>query len=239
MLIVFYAKDLYQLVIQNYYLWMEKRRSEFAVGVIMLNFPDKKYNIIYVDPAWEYDLTGVDSCTNGKYLRGTAKQHYDTMSMKELLDLPIQKISDKNCHLYLWYTNSFVREAHQLCEKWGFNYKQTLTWVKTYPNGKIITGAGFYFRGCTEHLIFATKGKLPRGDKTLKNLVISSRGEHSKKPNIFRDLIVKQSGDLPRIELFARTKIHGWDVWGDDPKLQNKPMEAFSHQLINKELLVD
>jgi len=195
-----------------------------------MNFPDKKYGIIYIDPAWEYEQTGV---------QGSAKNHYDTMSMKELLDLPISKIADKNCHLYLWYSNSFVREAHQLCEKWGFNYKQTLTWVKTYSNGKIITGAGFYFRGCTEHILFATKGKLPRGDKTLKNLVISSRGEHSKKPNIFRDLIVKQSGDLPRIEIFARTKVHGWDVIGNDEKLENIPLEVFSHQLINKELLLD
>ena len=194
----------------------------------MLNFPDKKYNIIYADPAWEYDLTGVDSCTNGKYLRGTAKQHYDTMSMKELLDLPIQKISDKNCHLYLWYTNSFVREAHQLCEKWGFNYKQTLTWVKTYSNGKMVLGTGYYFRGCTEHILFATKGKLPRGDKTLRNLVIYPRGEHSEKPNIFRDLIVKQSGDLPRIEIFGRTIVNGWDVIGNDEKLQNQPLEVFS-----------
>ena len=143
--------------------------------------------------------------------------------------MPISKIADKNCHLYLWYTNSFVREAHQLCEKWGFNYKQTLTWVKTFSNGKIITnGVGFYFRGCTEHILFATKGKLPRGDKTLKNLVIYPRGEHSEKPNIFRDLIVKQSGDLPRIEIFGRRIIHGWDVIGNDEKLENKPLEVFS-----------
>ena len=185
----------------------------------MLNFPDKKYQIIYADPSWNYDEA---------WGNGSAKHHYESMSMKELLELPISKIADKNCHLYLWYTNSFVREAHQLCDAWGFNYKQTLTWVKTYSNGKIILGTGYYFRGCTEHILFATKGKLPRGDKSLKNLVIHPRGEHSEKPNIFRDLIIKQSGDLPRIELFARTKIHGWDVWGDDPKLQNKPLEVFS-----------
>jgi len=183
-----------------------------------VKFPDKKYGIIYIDPAWSYDEN---------WGNGSTKHHYESMSMQELLDLPVQKIADDNCHLYLWYTNSFVREAHQLCEKWGFNYKQTLTWVKTYSNGKMVLGTGYYFRGCTEHILFATKGKLPRGDKTLRNLVIYPRGEHSEKPNIFRDLIVKQSGDLPRIELFARQKIPKWDCWGNDEKLQNQPLEAF------------
>ena len=183
-----------------------------------MKFPDKKYGIIYIDPAWSYDEN---------WGNGSAKHHYESMSMQELLDFPVQKIADDNCHLYLWYTNSFVREAHQLCEKWGFNYKQTLTWVKTYSNGKMVLGTGYYFRGCTEHILFATKGKLPRGDKTLRNLVIYPRGEHSEKPNIFRDLIIKQSGDLPRIELFARQKIPKWDCWGNDEKLQNQPLEAF------------
>ena len=139
-----------------------------------MNFPDKKYGIIYIDPAWQYDNVGSDGTARSMNLlkqkdQAGNKNHYESMSMEELLDLPISKIADKNCHLYLWYTNSFVREAHQLCEKWEFNYKQTLTWVKTFSNGKIITnGVGFYFRGCTEHILFATKGKLPRGDKTLK-----------------------------------------------------------------------
>jgi len=185
----------------------------------VLSLPDKKYGIIYIDPAWNYD----ESWGNG-----SAKHHYDSMSMTELLALHIQKIAETNCHLYLWYTNSFVKEAHQLCDAWGFNYKQTLTWVKTYSNGKIITGTGYYFRGCTEHILFATKGKLPRCDKSLKNLVIFPRGEHSEKPNIFRDLIVKQSGDLPRIEIFGRKIVHGWDVIGNDEKLQNEPLEEFT-----------
>ena len=184
-----------------------------------MKFPDKKYNILYIDPPWNYEEN---------WGNGSVKHHYDSMSMKELLDLPVSKIADKNCHLYLWYTNSFVREAHQLSEKWGFNYKQTLTWIKTYSNGKIITGTGYYFRGCTEHLLFATKGKLPRCDKSLKNLVIFPRGKHSEKPNIFRDLIIKQSGNLPRIEIFARQKIPNWDYFGNDEKLENKPLESYN-----------
>jgi N6-adenosine-specific RNA methylase IME4 len=193
-----------------------------------LEFPDKKYNIIYADPPWKYDEN---------WGNGVAEHNYNVLPFNEIKKLPIQKITDKNCHLYLWYTNSFVKEAHELCEAWGFKYKQTLTWVKLYSNNKLQTGMGYYFRGTTEHILFGVKGKLPRLRKDLINLIETKGhavyeknlhfGEHSKKPNKFRDIIVKHSGDLPRIELFARTKIHGWDVWGNDQKLQNQPLENF------------
>mgnify|MGYP000773360492 FL=1 len=40
--------------------------------------------------------------------------------------------------------------------------------------------------------------------------------EHSKKPAVVREKIVELVGDLPRIELFAREKTKGWDVWGNE-----------------------
>ena len=42
------------------------------------------------------------------------------------------------------------------------------------------------------------------------------RLRHSEKPQMFRDLIIEVAGDLPRIELFARQKTEGWDVWGNE-----------------------
>ena len=85
-------------------------------------------------------------------------------------------------------------------------------------------GLGYYFRGSTEHILFAVKGKLPRLRKDIKNVVeteghavyeVNSR-KHSEKPAIFRDIIVAHSGDLPRVELFARHKVDGWDSWGEE-----------------------
>ena len=37
---------------------------------------------------------------------------------------------------------------------------------------------------------------------------------HSRKPSIFRDLIVELLGDRSRLELFAREAWPGWDAWG-------------------------
>jgi len=178
-------------------------------------FPDKKYNIIYADPPWSY---------KEDWGNGAVHHHYKTMNKKDIESLPVQEISDDNCHLYLWYTNSHVREAHKICDAWGFKYKQTLTWVKQYSNLRLEMGLGYYFRGCTEHILFAVKGKLPRIRKDLKNLIatdgqavfeVNSR-KHSEKPQTFRNLIVDHSGNLPRIELFARQKTDGWDAWGNE-----------------------
>ena len=45
---------------------------------------------------------------------------------------------------------------------------------------------------------------------------MSERREHSRKPDRIRADIVKLMGDVPRIELFARQKFDGWDVWGNE-----------------------
>ena len=78
-------------------------------------------------------------------------------------------------------------------------------------------GMGYYFRGCTEHIIFGVKGKMKIQNKNTRNFFSSIRPDnHSEKPIGTRDLIVSSSGDLPRIELFARQRTEGWDVWGNE-----------------------
>ena len=37
-----------------------------------------------------------------------------------------------------------------------------------------------------------------------------------------REIIVSASGDLPRIELFARQTAEGWDSWGDEVGILDK-----------------
>ena len=108
-----------------------------------MNLPNKKYNIIYSDPPWSY---------KENWGNGSVHHHYESMNIDSLKSLSVSDLADKNCHLYLWYTNSFVREAHELCDAWGFNYKQTLTWVKLYKSLKKEMGLGYYFRGATEHI---------------------------------------------------------------------------------------
>ena len=167
----------------------------------------QKYNIIYADPPWRY---------NENWGNGCVKHHYETMTFEDIKNMDIKGMSEDNCHLYLWVTNPFLQEGFELLKKWGFKYKQTITWIKTYKSGDPIMGLGYYFRVCTEHCLFAVKGKLPRIKKDMKNIIISPQRKHSQKPDEFRDIIIRHSGDLPRIELFARERTKGWDVWGNE-----------------------
>lgn len=177
----------------------------------MIPFPNKKYNIIYADPPWKYK----ESWGNG------SNEHtYPSMTIDQICSMPVKKICNEESHLYLWVTNPFLKEGLDVCDAWGFEYKTLITWVKTYKDGTPEMGMGYYFRGCTEHIVFGVRGKMKCQNKTTRNMVTEVNPKlHSKKPHCFRDMIVKSSGDLPRIELFARDKnifSQGWDVWGNE-----------------------
>lgn len=77
-------------------------------------------------------------------------------------------------------------------------------------------GLGFWTRANAEICIIATKGKPKRQSKKVHQVIISAIEEHSKKPDETRERIVELIGDLPRIELFARQKVDGWDSWGNE-----------------------
>lgn len=188
-----------------------------------MKFPDKKYKIIYADPPWEY---------NDKALAGNrgAGCKYDVMSIDDICNLPVKEISDKDSILMMWTTWPKIVEGHanKVIESWGFTPKTcAFVWVKRYTNGKLFKGMGRWTRANTEFILLATKGKPQRIDAGIEQVIESIPKEHSQKPDIFRTKILQLCGDLPRIELFARTKIHGWDVWGNDEKLELEPLEKF------------
>lgn len=173
-----------------------------------------RYKTIYADPPWM-------ESGGGKIKRG-ADKHYPLMKTKDILSLPVRSIADpEGCHLYLWATNNFLKDAFAVMEAWGFRYITIITWFK---NGA--PGLGQYFRGNTEQCLFGSMGTLPY--KTLDGKraqgvtgFIAPRQEHSKKPDAMRAMINIVSYE-PRIELFAREVHTGWDVWGNDAKVQNE-----------------
>lgn len=183
----------------------------------IIPFPDKKYNIIYADPPWSY----ADKRDKHPRICGGALSHYNTISMEDLKKLPIQSITEDNCYLFMWATFPNLQEALDLMKSWGFKYKTLgFSWIKTNKkNGKPFFGIGYYMKSNCEVCLMGLKGKPFKVSNYISSVLIEPREEHSKKPNIARDRIVEFCGDVPRIELFARQKIDGWDVWGDDPQL--------------------
>jgi len=182
-----------------------------------------RYQIIYADPPWKY---------RENWGNGTNEHTYKTMPVEEIKSLPIKDIVSDAAHLYLWVTNPFLSEGLEICKEWGFEYKTLITWIKTYTDGSPEMGMGYYFRGCTEHIIFGTRGKMKTTAKTYRNMfhLVNPRYAsklHSSKPSELRDWIVEWSGNLPRIELFAREKVEGWDCWGNEVDIDESNMDAF------------
>ena len=176
------------------------------------NLPDKKYNIIYADPPWEYRQSGSKTSS-----RGMAKQFYKTMNIEEIKALPVDKIADDECWLFLWCTYPQLPEGISILKAWGFRYINcAFTWIKRTVNDKDHVGMGYYTRANPELVLLGMKGKPKPQSHSVRNIVYSQIGPHSKKPDIIRNHIVELAGDLPRIELFARQELVGWDHWGDE-----------------------
>ena len=174
----------------------------------------KKYNIIYADPPWKYN-----SRANHKTrFRGGACGHYALMSMDEIKKIPIPKITADNCALFMWCTFPYLADQIKLFEHWNFKYKTVgFTWVKlNKKNKKPFFGVGYYAKSNAEICLLGIKGKMKPVNNTVSSVIISPRREHSRKPDEARDRIVELFGDIPRIELFSRTKSIGWDIHGDD-----------------------
>ena len=113
-----------------------------------------KYRIIYCDPPWAYqDKLGFHG--------GGAESHYPTMSMEELKKLPVNKIADENCALFIWVTMPLLQEGLETIKAWGFEYKTcAFCWIKTNPtNAGTFIGIGRWVQGNAELCLLATKGK--------------------------------------------------------------------------------
>ena len=174
----------------------------------------KKYQIIYADPPWQYKVWS----KKGK--GRSAESHYKTMNIEDIIDLKdfIDKISDRNCILFIWVTYPCLKEGLKVIEEWGFQYKTCgFTWVKrNKKNNSWFWGMGYWTRANSEMCLIGTKGKVKRISRKVHQIIDTPIEEHSKKPSIVRDKIIELVGDLPKIELFAREKVVGWDSWGDE-----------------------
>lgn len=180
---------------------------------------NKKYGVIYADPAWKY--------ADGKGSRGV-ENHYDCMSLTDICELPVSDIAADDCALFLWATNPLLAEALQVIKSWGFTYKSVaFQWVKYNKKSNTpFMGMGRWTRGNSEPCLLATRGKPHRVDAGVRQLLETfeeeevlqaRRGEHSAKPEEARIRIEQLMGpDLAKVELFSRVNIPGWDFWGNE-----------------------
>tara|TARA_Y100000114_G_C11703848_1_gene299859 strand:- start:181 stop:714 length:534 start_codon:yes stop_codon:yes gene_type:complete len=176
----------------------------------MIPFPNKKYNIIYADPAWQFNHFGRDK-------RKGNPLHYELLTINQIKNLPVKSIADNNCFLFLWVIDQHLDKSFDVIKSWGFNYKTiAFTWVKKTKHNKDHFGTGVWTRKNPEICLLATKGKPKRQKANVRQLQKHLVREHSRKPDEIRNEIIRLCGDLPKIELFARQRVQGWDCWGNE-----------------------
>jgi N6-adenosine-specific RNA methylase IME4 len=183
----------------------KERRAEREqqLGAKQKAMPTKIYGVIYADPPWRFQVysedTGMDRA---------ADNHYPTMDLAAINALEVPAAPD--CVLFLWATVPMLPEALTVMSTWGFTYKSNFAWRKDKA------GTGFWNKNKHELLLIGTRGNIPApapGDQ-FESVIEAPRGEHSTKPFSFREMIEEMFPTLPRIELFARERFAGWDVWG-------------------------
>ncbi len=179
-----------------------------------------RFRTIYADPPWRFtNRTGKMAPEHRRLSR------YATMTLEEILQLPVATIAAEQSHLYLWCPNALLAEGLETMKRWGYTYKSNLVWYKVRkdggPDGR---GVGFYFRNVTELVLFGIRGK---GNRTLVpgrtqvNLIGTRKRRHSQKPDEMWTLIERCSPG-PRLEMFARHYRDGWHQWGD--QVQRPPL---------------
>ena len=185
-----------------------ERHAAVQTGLVDIRTTDRKYNIIYADPPWQY-WDGGDR---------NQSLHYTTMTVDDICALPVKDIADEDCVLFLWVTYPILQDAFRVIESWGFKYSTAaFVWVKKNKRQDTpFIGCGSWTRANTELCLLATKGNVLRMDAGVSQLVESPVEEHSKKPDVVRGLITRLVGELPRVELFCRHPAAGWDVWGNE-----------------------
>jgi len=170
----------------------------------------KKYNTIVIDPAWNISMMGHRQRrpTNPK------KLPYKTMMLKDIENFPIKDFANMGSHIYLWTTNKFLRKSFEIFDKWGVNFHLVMVGIK--PSG-IAPNYGYVFG--TEFVLVGFYGKPAQKWQNIGKLnwfkIFNKAGGHSVKPKEFYQLVRGMSPE-PRIDIFSRRCIAGFDAWGDE-----------------------
>lgn len=202
-----------------------KRRTKHNTlpkDMLYPKLPNKKFDIIYADPPWDYNKKLQYDISKSLYI-STASFKYPTMKTSEMMEIPIHKIVKDDCLLFMWTTNPHLQQAIELGKAWGFEYRTVaFVWDKMNHN------PGKYTLSNCELCLLFKHGRIPnpRGARNVKQLIKIPRKGHSEKPIEVMQGIEKMFPEQKKIELFAREKYEGWDSWGLDLVLKNKTKKS-------------
>jgi N6-adenosine-specific RNA methylase IME4 len=189
-----------------------------SVGTdVLAAFDDRlAYGAIVADPPWTFKTWSDIPASKRSILN-----HYQTMPLAEIKALPVADYAARDCALFLWTTDTHLPQALEVVAAWGFAFKTiAFNWVKQTSTGKLVLSCGWWTRGGSELCILSTRGKPKRLARDVRRVVMAPVREHSRKPDVIYETHIPRLVAGPYLELFARTRRHGWDVaMSDQPDL--------------------
>ena len=175
------------------------------------------WRCVVADPPWSFKDAGSrvapDAVVRRK-ARGGVARIYGTMPTSWVAGLPVASVVAPSAHLYLWCPSALLEDGLVVMRAWGFTLKTTLVWDKVTAGGRPAFGAGHYYRGAHELVLFGVRGRCPALSRRERTRFEGVVGEHSRKPEVLQDMAERVSPG-PRLELFARRRRAGWTTWGD------------------------
>ena len=183
----------------------------------------KKYGAILIDPPWAFRTYSKQHMTPHR----CAEDHYPVLDARSIAQFDI--LPAKDCALFMWVVDSHLDQALTLMNAWGFAFKTiAFVWVKTTKDGtRPRIGMGYWTRKSAEICLLATRGKPRRRSKAVRQVILESRREHSRKPDIYDRIEALVEG--PYCEVFARQRWPGWDAIGDEVEKFNAFNKSPSH----------
>jgi len=187
-----------------------------VVSDVFAGLPRNHYGAILADPPWLFEIWG-------KNEGASRDPKYNCTGVDELKTFPVSDLAAPDCVLFMWITWPILLDALDLIEAWGFKYKTCgFSWMKAHAGQvelfhdeiHVQVGLGYWTRANSEVCLLATRGKPKRLNADVRQGIIAPRREHSRKPDGIHERIERLVAG-PYLELFARQKRPGWDVWGN------------------------
>jgi N6-adenosine-specific RNA methylase IME4 len=188
--------------------------------------PGERFAIAAIDPPWHYQVRGQTSEPDKDR---SPQRHYPTADVEHLCTLPMQEMLAKDAWVALWMTGPLYATGVQLelARAWGLEISgQGFVWIKLWNDfdmgqlartplleQDLALGGGYTTRKNAEFVVLLRKGKPPVGRRDIREVIVSPRREHSRKPNEFYRRM-EHFAPGPRLDIFGGQVRTGWTYWG-------------------------
>lgn len=189
-----------------------------AEPALALPLPAGPYDLIMADPPWRFETRSGKGITP----KGAGGQ-YRTMTLAQIMALPVAELAAPHCLLWLWCTNPMLPQGFEVLRAWGFTYRTAGHWAKLTRHGKLAFGTGYILRCAGEPFLIGARGR-PVTTRAQRSVVMGQAREHSRKPEAAYAAAEKLMPGARRLDLFSRQHRPGWDAWGDQAGLFDDPV---------------